>query len=59
MVTLGSRHESREQGPFIFPGPFPCPRIQSPVERVTRVRSRGHQAMVDTVRASCLLWPHS
>ena len=59
MVTLGSRHESREQGPCVFPGPIPYPRIQSPVQRATRVRSRGDQAMVHTVRASCLLWPHS
>ena len=59
MVTLGSRHESREYGQCVFPGPFPCPHIQSPVQRVTGVRERVAQAMVDMVRASCLLWPHS
>ena len=47
MVTRVSRHESREQGPCVFPGPFPCPPIQSPVQRATSVRSRGDQAMVD------------
>ena len=59
MVTRGSRHESRDQGLCIFPGPFPCPPIQSPVQRATSVRSSGHQALVDTVRASCRLWPRS
>ena len=59
MVTRGSRHESREQGLSVFVRPFPCSPIQSPVQRAPRVRSRGDQAMVDTVRASCHLWPHS
>ena len=47
MVTQESRHESREQSLCVFPGPFPCPPIQSPVQRANRVRSRGDQAMVD------------
>ena len=47
MVTLGSRLKSREQGPCVFPGPLPCPHIQSPVQRAPRLRSRGDQAMVD------------
>ena len=54
MMTRGSRHERMEQGPCVFTEPLPCPAIQSPVQRATRVRSRGDQAMVDTVRASCL-----
>ena len=58
MVTVGFRKERREKE-HVFPGPFPCPRIQSPVQRAPRVRSRGDQAMVDTIRASSLLSPHS
>ena len=57
-MIVGFRKKRREKG-RVFPRPFPCPRIQSPVQRVTSVRRRGDQAMVDTVRASCLLWPHS
>lgn len=33
-----------------------CPRIQS---LQSECRDRGDQAMVDTIRASCLLSPHS
>ena len=59
MVSLGSRHDSGEHSMCVFPRPLPWPRIQSPVHRATRVRSRGDQAMVDMVRASRRLWPHS
>ena len=52
MVTRGSRHDSGEHSMCVFPRPLPCPPIQSPLQRATRVRSRGDQAMVDTVRAS-------
>ena len=59
MVTRGSRHESREQGPCVFPGPFPCP--PHPVTCVDsnqreEQRGPGHGGHV---RASCCLWPHS
>ena len=59
MVTRGSTHESREQGPGVFPGPFPCP--PHPVTCVDsnqreEQRGPGHGGHV---RASCCLWPHS
>ena len=59
MVTRGSRHESREQGPCVFPGPFPCP--PHPVTCVDsnqreEQRGPGHGGHV---RVSCRLWPHS
>ena len=57
MMTRGSRHERMEQGPCVFTEPLPCPAIQSPGQRATRVRSRGDQAVVDMVRASCLCGP--
>ena len=45
-MIVGFRKKRREKG-CVFPRPFPCPRIQSPVQREIRVRSRGDQAMVD------------
>ena len=42
-----------------LPRALPLSPIQSPVQRATRVRSRGDQAMVDTVRVSRGLWSRS
>ena len=57
MVTRGSRHDSGEHSMCVFPRPLPCLRIQSPVQREIRVRSRGDQAMVDMSRCPAFCGP--
>ena len=57
MVTRGSRHDTGEHSMCVFPRPLPCPRIQSPVQREIRVRSRGDQAMVDMSRRPAFCGP--